>query len=357
MDTSIEKDVLSAIDNINETIQEASVNVYNSLLDSYMKDVEMRIYYQSSGKVIQESKFSDWFNYSEDENIIKTILLFIPRMIVALIKILKKKWDDRIRKARIQELTQLLEDLNSEHFKLNQEVSVENERIVYDGNDRKFYLRSKIKDFDMIMIDDIVNPKTLYDWYIYFFEKYRDTATNWNDISTVLNIADGVSNDPMLRDLKRKTFATKKEDYDLYALDKDLEESLEAIREDHKKILNTIDNAMSFVNKQYSTLAKKPAVSENKNGILTWNPSAPISMTAADRLLQDMRRVRDDFQNIDNTVSDEIDECLKAIHELHVKISDKKRLEKGERERELTETIEKFRREREDLQDKVNEPV
>lgn len=350
MDTSIEKDVLSAIDNINETIQEASINVCNSLIDSYMKDAEMRIYYQSSGKVIQESKFSDWFNYSEDENIIKTILLFIPRMIVALIKILKKKWDDRIRLARIQELTQILEDLNSELFKLNQEVSVENERIFYDGADRKFYLRSKIKDFDMIMIDDIVNPKTLYDWYVFFFEKYRDAATDWNDMSIVLSIADGVSNDPMLRDLKRKTFATRKEDYESYVLDKDLEESLKAIREDHKKILQAISNAMDFVNKQYSDLAKKPNVSNNKN-------SAPISMTAADRLLQDMRRIRDDFQNIDNTVSDEIDECLKAIHELYVKISDKKRLEKNERERELTETIDKFRREREDLQDKVNEPV
>ena len=122
-------EILSSIDNIDECVMEAEMNVLNAMINEYDKAIMIMENYNgndySSFDVFMEADESTSNNNSNEskkkskldgpilgskgENIIKRILLVIPRLIATLVRSIKNKWDNR----KSQRLIKKIEELES----------------------------------------------------------------------------------------------------------------------------------------------------------------------------------------------------------------------------------------------------
>ena len=118
---SLNQEILSAIDNIDDIVQESEMNVLNALYDTYEKSIMLLEHYEGDAlydfDIFQEG-FKDVINEakgSKGENIIKKILLFIPRLLRAIGRAIKKLWDNRHSKVlrnKIDELERQISELS-----------------------------------------------------------------------------------------------------------------------------------------------------------------------------------------------------------------------------------------------------
>ena len=122
-------EILSSIDNIDECVMEAEMNVINAMINEYDKAIMIMENYNgddySSFDIFMEADESTANDNSSEpkkkglldgpirgskgENIIKRILLVIPRLIATLVRSIKNKWDNR----KSQRLIKKIEELES----------------------------------------------------------------------------------------------------------------------------------------------------------------------------------------------------------------------------------------------------
>ena len=116
-------EILSSIDNIDECVMEAELNVINAMINEYDKAVMIMENYNgndySSFDIFMEADetkepkkkglLDGPIRGSKGENIIKRILLVIPRLIATLVRSIKNKWDNR----KSQRLIKKIEELES----------------------------------------------------------------------------------------------------------------------------------------------------------------------------------------------------------------------------------------------------
>ena len=121
-------EILSSIDNIDDCIMEAEMNVINALCNEYDKAIMIMENYNgdsydcfdifmeadestanNNSNEPKKSKLDGPILGSKGENIIKRILLVIPRLIATLVRSIKNKWDNR----KSQQLIKRIEELES----------------------------------------------------------------------------------------------------------------------------------------------------------------------------------------------------------------------------------------------------
>ena len=120
-------EILSAIDNIDNTIMESEMNVMNSLINSYDKAVMILEYCNdntdvSSYDIFQEGightigtavdKLDEKMKAKPNENIIKKILLFIPRAIMKLIQTLRTKYNEKKLDKAAKDLSNIVDEID-----------------------------------------------------------------------------------------------------------------------------------------------------------------------------------------------------------------------------------------------------
>ena len=148
---SLTDECLASIKAIDDCKEDAREAVNMAITEAYTKHAELTL---MGAEYIMEGKF--WTPQKEDgENIFKTILLFIPRLIYNLAVLIKNKWNELKLQAMSPELRelvrfhnlsageQLLERVNNEDF-----IGVPNEDNEVSKMD--FYVRTYIKDFDLL---------------------------------------------------------------------------------------------------------------------------------------------------------------------------------------------------------------
>lgn len=148
---SLTDECLASIKAIDDCKEDAREAVNMAITEAYTKHAELTL---MGAEYIMEGKF--WTPQREDgENIFKTILLFIPRLIYNLAVLIKNKWNELKLQAMSPELRelvrfhnlsageQLLERVNNEDF-----IGVPNEDNEVSKMD--FYVRTYIKDFDLL---------------------------------------------------------------------------------------------------------------------------------------------------------------------------------------------------------------
>ena len=122
-------EILSSIDNIDDCVMEAEMNVISAMINEYDKAIMIMENYNgndySSFDIFMEADESTANDNSSEpkkkglldgpirgskgENIIKRILLVIPRLIATLVRSIKNKWDNR----KSQRLIKKIEELES----------------------------------------------------------------------------------------------------------------------------------------------------------------------------------------------------------------------------------------------------
>ena len=122
-------EILSSIDNIDECVMEAEMNVISAMINEYDKAIMIMENYNgndyssfdifmeadestandNSGEPKKKGLLDGPIRGSKGENIIKRILLVIPRLIATLVRSIKNKWDNR----KSQRLIKKIEELES----------------------------------------------------------------------------------------------------------------------------------------------------------------------------------------------------------------------------------------------------
>ena len=187
-------EILSSIDNIDDCVMEAEMNVISAMINEYDKAIMIMENYNgndySSFDIFMEADESTANNNSNEpkkskldgpilgskgENIIKRILLIIPRLIAALVRSIKKKWDNRKSQQLIKrieflenltqdqkkQLTELQGGLDKTNIKLkktNLKIDDNTTRIHEMGKNNNLYNKSFTKS-----IDDIDSKLNLVD--------------------------------------------------------------------------------------------------------------------------------------------------------------------------------------------------
>ena len=120
-------EILSAIDNIDSTIMESEMNVMNSLIASYDKAVMILeccndnsdvssydIFQESIGHAVGTAidKLDDKMKAKPNENIIKKILLFIPRAVMKLIQTLRTKYNEKKLDKAAKDLSNIIDEID-----------------------------------------------------------------------------------------------------------------------------------------------------------------------------------------------------------------------------------------------------
>ena len=179
-------EILSSIDNIDECVMEAEMNVISALCNEYDKAIMIMENYSGNSydcfDIFMEADESTANNNSNEpkkskldgpilgskgENIIKRILLIIPRLIATLVRSIKKKWDNRKsqqlikrieflenltqdQKKQLTELQGGLDKANVGLKKTNLKIDDNTTRIYEMGKNNNLYNKSVTKSIDDI---------------------------------------------------------------------------------------------------------------------------------------------------------------------------------------------------------------
>ena len=171
-------EILSSIDNIDDCVMEAEMNVINAMINEYDKAIMIMenyngndyssfdIFMEADESTEGEKKPQSIFG-SKGENIIKRILLIIPRLIATLVRSIKKKWDNRKsqqlikrieflenltqdQKKQLTELQGGLDKTNIGLKKTNLKIDDNTTRIYEMGKNNDLYNKSVAKSMDDI---------------------------------------------------------------------------------------------------------------------------------------------------------------------------------------------------------------
>ena len=138
-------EILSSIDNIDDCIMEAEMNVINAMINEYDKAIMIMENYNgndySSFDIFQEgfkddigTAFKGVDKNGKKERILKRIIMFIPRLIQAFINMLKNKWNNRKSQQhikKIEELENTIKDLKGEMNSKLRDMDTRHEQAAY----------------------------------------------------------------------------------------------------------------------------------------------------------------------------------------------------------------------------------
>ena len=174
-------EILSSIDNIDDCVMEAEMNVINALCNGYDKAIMIMENYNGNSydcfDIFQEG-FKDEVNKPirgvKGENIIKRILMAIPRLIALLIKKVKKFFNKEKNERIVKNLKTIkrvkVKDLNKLKIRINKKTktSVNNSSTnsvesVLDNDDQEEVDLNKGSDSLEInnMVEDLVEKKVI----------------------------------------------------------------------------------------------------------------------------------------------------------------------------------------------------
>lgn len=162
--TMTQTEILESIDQIENVITESEVNVTLAIIDSYQKALTIMENYNgddySSFSIFQEGAILDEARGAKDENMIKRILLFIPRLIQALGKalmnVIKKSNTDTSKQEAVKtffdnmdrcsddDIRKIEDDINKKIVKTGTKVSFDKKKktISFKNINWKFHIKS-----------------------------------------------------------------------------------------------------------------------------------------------------------------------------------------------------------------------
>ena len=155
-------EILSSIDNIDDCVMEAEMNVISAMINEYDKAIMIMENYNGDSydcfDIFQEgfkddigTAFKGVDKNGKKERILKRIIMFIPRLIQAFINMLKNKWNNRKSQQhikKIEELEKTIKDLKAE---MNDKM-----RDMDQRHEQTAYRTAKLQD-DINKLDDKVN--------------------------------------------------------------------------------------------------------------------------------------------------------------------------------------------------------
>lgn len=270
MDTS---SVLNSLSYIDEACYDANLEVGDALLEAYTKQADMFLLSNQTGIVMEG------FEYKEGENILKTIFLYIPRLIVALVKEIKRRWDIYAKNKRYKKAYADFEKAWNEYLQLKGEydnMSVDiNLPHFYVVNEKK-YIRTNIKNITEI-IDFYTNMKKA-------FKSYEDAAKDTGDTIDFSAFNDVVYSG--IRDVNEVIDSAHTFEFEYEGI---VAEKITELIDVITKTCDSIKKSMESVEKWYSEAATKS-----------------VSSTLAERLLSDIRKLREIFTTVDSKVQAEV---------------------------------------------------
>ena len=336
---SLALSVLESIDNIDAACMEATTSVNNAISDLYIKEMDIVSLAMVKNKPIQEGW--EWFNYNPKESILKTIFLFIPRMIIAIFRNIKNAFDKgyedakkaelayakELAQAKIDEDTAFVQSIKDRYEKCtNVKCSTDDA-----GNDILLYM-SRIKDFEELTAT-ITTMATAC-------KKYRDVA---KDID-IVSFCKGEKKLPselftIFHTQFYKEAVTsaicekdKREPHNLLKYADDFEKLVAIAKEAKSIVIKTMQDVQDVYDNMiregitnddggnYSTLAEKmmkefKALNDDLNDVLiTWS----LEQTEAERMFKEVDKAADDVDHIraEHTKKQLFDEKTKEAREL-----------------------------------------
>lgn len=288
---SLSESILKDIDSINESCIDAQFAVVEASIELEQKYVDM-INISNTVGFIQESKAGDWFAYDPNEKVIKTILLAIPRLIVNIILLLRKKWKEYSIKKKCEKIKDDIDKVINMEISVEQLMKTRDDIIsqIPDGvtfeNGRTYFL-SRVINMDKI--------KSYYENTCNVFNDYATAIQNDNDelvlgyskihMETKEVLSQGVTNGAPR---KFEITAYQGADYD----------ELIALVDGFADFESFVTKSLDEVNKSMRELEKWVQVSLNSETI----SENGISKDLANRLLDDARKIRDEFMNADTII-------------------------------------------------------
>lgn len=314
--------ILASLQYIDEACTESTIDVSNALIDSYMKQAEMISISKQTGIVMEG------FEYKEGENILKTIFLYIPRLIVAIIKEIKRRWDIYAKKKRLTKSIEKLEKISNQLYAFGDEfmkadVQRQWPHVEIVGNEEiVVVVSSRVKDFGKV--------KEFYEFITDAFKKYEAAAkaalgTGTVDFSGFNTVAHANIKDAS--DIIADTPVTR-----FLSSDESKEQISELIKSSDAAN-KTIMNSMKAVEDWWNDAHK----------IINADASNLASMT--DRVLSDVRTLRDLFVNVNAAIYEELTQIENDVNSANKTIENYLNTENQKRRNELKDEIDKTSKE------------
>lgn len=293
---TLTEEILQNISEYNMASFDAEANVIKAHMEACMRDIQIASECENAG-IIMES--DDWDGHiipkRNDENIIKYIFLFIPRIIINICKKihawwvgLKQKYIDKT-KAEIDEA--LFKDVSGEMLRFCAEINkhLAGGNVTYTGSG--FVYMSRIKDINGV--------DATYKMFESRFEDYKKTVvsiTEMSDEEQILRMVSAAAeaSAPRSEDLVSSNYeyptliSSFKDNY--IALDKAIKESTK-----------NIQNAMMDIENSYKIKLAKHL-----------NMSDAIGMTTLERYIKNIEKVEDTFNIFSVITTKDIEEIVFA---------------------------------------------
>lgn len=281
--------VMNSISSINEACVDADIKVCDALIDAYLQNSEAILLGRKEG-FVQESKFGDWFQYSEGESIIKTIFLFIPRLIVNLFKQLKAKWDSYVIDKKLVNLKRRAKEFERRGKEIEEALKQDEAKLLAVNNVSKELIDGEYRWCYSTTITDFNQVGTFYGSLRTYFSNYASNCRS-GDLENLLKM-----NDIVNKHLVEKTKQCISDKRQPMPMSPELLTNLEELRDVQKDVAVVVDKSMDEV---YHWYHKKMKYEEDDDEV-------EIDQTAVDRLLKDVRDIRDEYVKIDTILFAEI---------------------------------------------------
>lgn len=135
MSNYTETEILSSIDDVNETVMESSIDVFDSIINEFDKlsqFVEFTVFNES---VVMEGQIWDTATGAGTlDGTFKKIILFIPRLLIGIVKAIGNVFTKDFKKENDENKAKAAENIEKETDPAKLEVAKENTMVVSEGN-------------------------------------------------------------------------------------------------------------------------------------------------------------------------------------------------------------------------------
>jgi hypothetical protein len=301
--------ILNDIDSINNECYDAQNAVTEAVIELEEKYIEMGTLARNNG-FIQEGKLNDWLDPKENESIIRTILLAIPRIIRALVRTIRELW----RKYSIHKKCEKIKDRIDEVDKLLKKVlDLEDDKQNIWKNtppglsfaNNTAYIASRITNIHII--------ETYYHNMKEMFIGYATALQNGPDELMSNYTYMHRSSLEILKTITSSLDDGRK--YDMAINSNDHAELMNIVNfeKEHGKILDEINKAMDDLNSWVGQTINSTDGKPKSKKIFTSNSDkndVTITKDMANRLLEDARKLHDEFINTDMQVFNAVIETI-----------------------------------------------
>lgn len=324
---TLTEEILQNISDFKMAPFDAEANVISAHMEACLRDIQIVSECEAAG-IIMES--DDWngeiIPKRNDENIIKYIFLFLPRLIINICKKIHAWWTDlkqkNIDKTKAELDESMFNDLSGKAAILCAEVNKRiNGNVVYEGSG--FVYMSRIKNVNSI--------RDNYEMFQSRFDKYKDVLISISEMSNgdqavnMLNVA-MESTAPIASDLVT-------EDWSYPVLINGFTNGFAALNKFVNEAISNIQNSMLDIESRYKImLGKHMSVG---NG---------LNMSILERYMKYVETVEDTFNRFSFITSKDIEEIIFASSIITTKLAEwrKELLDKRESPSERKELAEKL---------------